>query len=97
MLIFQSELPKIRIRQRAGCVNFGANWPLAMFILFTRIALLFCTTGFCVYGAQFYNDWAAAHFNDLPGQSGPLADPDQDGQTNIVEFAFGTDPRLAGD
>jgi hypothetical protein len=43
--------------------------------------------------AQFYTDWAAAHFSDVPDQSDPLADPDQDGQLNLVEFAFGTDPR----
>jgi hypothetical protein len=48
-------------------------------------------------GAQYYTNWAAAHFSDIPAQSGPLSDPDQDGQLNVVEFAFGTDPRVAGD
>src|SRR6267378_1135977 len=71
-----------------------------MSMLSTRAVLLFCAAAFCVVpvdSAQFYNDWAAAHFSDLPSQSGPFADADQDGQTNLVEFAFGTDPRLAGD
>jgi hypothetical protein len=47
--------------------------------------------------AEFYTNWAAAHLSDIPVQSGPLADPDHDGETNLVEFAFGTDPRVAGD
>jgi len=49
-----------------------------------------------VSGAQFYNDWAAVHFSDIPAQSGPTNDPDSDGNLNVIEFAFGTDPRVAG-
>jgi Protein of unknown function (DUF1565) len=48
-----------------------------------------------VAGAQYYNDWAALHFSDIPAQSGATNDPDGDGQPNLVEFAFGTDPRVA--
>ena len=51
---------------------------------------------FTVGGAQFYNDWAAAQFADIPAQSGFTNDPDSDGEMNLVEFAFGTDPRVAG-
>jgi len=47
-------------------------------------------------GSQYYTNWAAVHFSDIPAQSGPLSDPDQDGEPNVVEFAFGTDPRAAG-
>lgn len=47
-------------------------------------------------GSQYYTNWATAHFSDLPALSGPLSDPDQDGELNVVEFAFGTDPRAAG-
>ena len=47
-------------------------------------------------GAQYYTNWAAANFSDIPTQSGPLDDPDQDGDLNLVEFAFGTDPRAPG-
>jgi len=47
-------------------------------------------------GADYYTNWAAAHFSDIPAQSGPLSDPDQDGELNVVEFAFGTDPRAPG-
>ena len=49
-----------------------------------------------VFGDGFgniYNDWAAANFADIPAQSGVLADPDGDGEANLIEFAFGTDPR----
>jgi Pel9A-like, right handed beta helix region len=46
--------------------------------------------------AEFYTNWAAAHFSDIPAQSSPLDDPDQDGEPNVVEFAFGTDPRAPG-
>ena len=49
-----------------------------------------------VLGAQFYNDWATNHFSDLPAQSGWSNNPDGDGEINLVEFAFGTDPRAAG-
>ena len=45
---------------------------------------------------EYYTNWAAAHFSDIPAQSGPLSDPDQDGELNVVEFAFGTDPRAPG-
>ena len=44
--------------------------------------------------AQFYNDWATNHFSDLPAQSGWTNDPDGDGEINLIEFAFGTDPRV---
>ncbi len=47
-------------------------------------------------GAQFYNDWAATRFNDIPAQSGSTNDPDGDGEVNLVEFAYGTDPRSPG-
>ena len=30
---------------------------------------------------------------DVPAESGPLDDPDVDDQANLMEFAFGTDPR----
>ena len=53
-------------------------------------------TQFSLDGAQYYTNWAAAHFSDIPAQSGPLSDPDQDGETNVIEFAFGTDPRAPG-
>lgn len=44
--------------------------------------------------AQFYADWATNHFADLPSQSGPLLDADLDRTTNLVEFTYGTDPRV---
>lgn len=47
-------------------------------------------------GAEYYTNWAAARFSDMPAQSGPRSDPDQDGELNVVEFAFGTDPRVPG-
>jgi len=46
--------------------------------------------------AQFYNDWATNHFSDLPAQAGWTNDPDGDGEINLSEFAFGTDPRVQG-
>src|SRR5262245_37324064 len=46
--------------------------------------------------AQYYNDWAATHFADIPAQSGPTNDPDSDGEINLIEFAYGTDPRAIG-
>ncbi|HSU56111.1 MAG TPA: right-handed parallel beta-helix repeat-containing protein [Candidatus Dormibacteraeota bacterium] len=46
-------------------------------------------------GSEFYTNWAAAHFSDIPSQSGPQFDPDGDGQVNLIEYTFGTDPRLA--
>jgi hypothetical protein len=51
---------------------------------------------FQVAGAQFYTDWSASQFSDLPAQSGPTNDPDGDGELNLVEFAFGTNPRSPG-
>lgn len=47
-----------------------------------------------------YDAWAAAHFNpselELATTSSPLADPDGDDRTNVIEYAFATDP-LSGD
>jgi hypothetical protein len=51
---------------------------------------------FPLNGAQFYTNWAAAHFSSNPAQGDPLADPDSDGEPNVVEFAFGTDPLAGG-
>ncbi len=51
---------------------------------------------FPLAGAQYFNDWAAARFADIPAQGGATNDPDGDGCANVVEFAFGTDPRAAG-
>ena len=62
--------------------------------LFGLLVFLFGTLP--AFSAQFYSDWAASRFNDLPAQAGPTNDPDGDGETNLVEFAFGTDPRVGG-
>jgi hypothetical protein len=45
--------------------------------------------------AQYYTNWAAAHFVN-PTQGDPQADPDSDGEPNVIEFAFGTDPLAPG-
>jgi hypothetical protein len=59
------------------------------------LALAFLAA-FSACSAEYYTNWAALHFSDIPSQSGPLWDPDFDGLSNLAEFAFGTDPR-AGD
>jgi hypothetical protein len=64
------------------------------FRAFPRFVLLLAA--FSVHGAQYYNSWAAAHFSDIPAESGYTNNPDGDGETNAVEFAFGLDPRAAG-
>jgi hypothetical protein len=53
---------------------------------------------FPLNGAQYYTNWAAVYFTSNPAQGDPLADPDSDGEPNVVEFAFGTNPTnsLAG-
>ncbi|MEM7387407.1 MAG: M14 family zinc carboxypeptidase, partial [Verrucomicrobiota bacterium] len=44
-----------------------------------------------------YEDWKDVHFNQfeqvLTSVSGPLADPDSDGYSNLLEYALGLDPR----
>lgn len=44
-----------------------------------------------------FADWQATHFSSLElddlGISGPQADPDKDGVSNLVEFGFGLNPR----
>src|SRR5690606_18643068 len=42
-----------------------------------------------------YNYFSPAELND-PARSGRLADPDQDGYPNILEFALNTDPLDSG-
>jgi Pel9A-like, right handed beta helix region len=51
---------------------------------------------FTVDAAQYYTNWAAAHFSGNPAQGAPMLDPDSDGELNVVEFAFGTDPLSPG-
>src|SRR5438105_142595 len=46
--------------------------------------------------AEYYTNWAASRFADIPTQAGPTNDPDGDGDVNLLEFAFGTDPRASG-
>jgi hypothetical protein len=45
--------------------------------------------------SQYYTNWVAAH-SLSSAQRDPLADPDTDGELNVVEFAFGTDPLVGG-
>ncbi|HTY86665.1 MAG TPA: hypothetical protein VMB80_04310 [Candidatus Acidoferrum sp.] len=56
---------------------------------------LWSLTSAPMHGAQFYTNWVAAHGLSL-AQSDPQADPDGDGEPNVVEFAFGTDPLAPG-
>ena len=42
--------------------------------------------------AQYYNDWAASYLSANPAQAGASNDADGDGDPNLVEFAFGTNP-----
>ena len=61
-------------------------------------AFLICSFLFTarLQASQYYNDWAASYFSGNPAQAGPTNDPDGDGDVNLVEFAFGTDPTVAG-
>jgi hypothetical protein len=65
---------------------------------FVLLAFLICSFFFAgrLRAAQYYNDWAASYFSGNPAQAGPTNDPDGDGDVNLVEFAFGTDPTVAG-
>jgi len=51
---------------------------------------------FPLQAAQYYTNWAASHFSGNPALGDPQADPDADGEANVVEFAFGTDPLVPG-
>jgi hypothetical protein len=72
---------------KAICIRFPACGLLMGALALAQLPL---------NGAQYYTNWVAAHFSDIPAQSGPLNDPDLDGEANVVEFAFGTDPRASG-
>ncbi|MGH7992176.1 MAG: right-handed parallel beta-helix repeat-containing protein [Limisphaerales bacterium] len=72
---------------KAICIRFPACVLTLGTLALTQLPLA---------GAEYYTNWAAAHFSDIPAQSSPLSDPDQDGELNVVEFAFGTDPRAPG-
>ena len=56
------------------------------------LLLSLCSAG----ASQSYNAWAAGHISNLSSQRGTTNDPDGDGDVNLVEFAFGTDPLAPG-
>ena len=62
---------------------------------FALLGLLFLTS-VPLNAAQYYTNWAGAHFIGNPAQGDPMLDPDADGEPNVVEFAFGTDPLAPG-
>ncbi len=53
----------------------------------------------CAFGGQPFEQWRTQHFTFEqladPTLSGPDADPDQDGRSNLLEYALGTDPWVA--
>lgn len=57
-----------------------------------------CTVAVITAGstAITYEDWQALHFTAGEANSGRLEDADGDGINNLLEYAFGTDPRGAG-
>src|ERR1700755_1654195 len=63
--------------------------------LLKTLALTLCLTAVnpFIRASQYYNDWTSNHLADIPAQAGPSDDPDGDSEPNLVEFAFGTDPR----
>jgi hypothetical protein len=56
---------------------------LTGFVLPTLFAIVLALTPGRLFAAQFYDDWAASHFSDIPGQSGVSDDPDQDGEGTL--------------
>jgi hypothetical protein len=69
----------------------------ARFAVFGFAIAALTLMSFPLNGAQFYTNWAAVYFSGNPALGDPLADPDSDGEANLVEFAFGTDPLAGGD
>src|SRR5262245_19622368 len=65
------------------------QWRAAMFAVVLLVPFL-------AGASQYYNDWAAAHLADVPAQAGISNDPDGDVEVNLIEFVFGTDPRMGG-
>src|SRR5881394_3169930 len=63
---------------------------------FSLTLLLSLSAPFFVSASEYYTNWASTRFTDVPSQAGPSSDPDADGDANLVEFAFGTDPRVTG-
>ena len=64
--------------------------------LFVRLCLLLAPSAAC---GMSFSDWQWDHFDDdemeVPHICSEAADPDADGFSNLLEYAFGQDPHLA--
>src|ERR1041384_4021870 len=59
-------------------------------------AFVLCAVLFAAFragGVESYSSGTNSYFGDVPTENGPTNDPDGDGEVNLLEFAFGTDPR----
>lgn len=80
--------PSLELANPFGLPNHaaGANWRPSFEI-----------NGNPGSGGDYYDFWAQAEFMpeelEEPALSGPAADPDGDGLSNVLELAFGSDPK----
>ena len=73
--------------------RWGVRGPLNL--QFIRESGSASVNAFFLDRAVTYQDWVAVHFPaaDLE-MAGPNADPDSDGDSNLAEYALGSDPRV---
>src|SRR5437660_5624439 len=89
-LVIELSLARRRLNALTETMNFN-RFRLSLTVL--AILPLGCVLS---KASGYYADWTNSHFADIPSQAGPSSDPDGDGEANLVEFAFGTDPRVVG-
>ena len=73
-------------------LNLPTGWVATVSISADTLSLLLNVTS---TGSNTYDTWSSGTFANAFTDHDPTHDPDRDGLTNLLEYAFGTDPTVS--